>query len=509
MSDYLRHKGKFAKKKVLDNNIKKVINIKRGKEERDKIVNPHSKVDEICPGRRIVELSTLAKNLKCKNCQGLLSLENVINEKRVGLNSILAILSVLGTVHAGMGCTALNKLLACLNIPTISSTLFKRYEREIGPALEERARESCKQAAEEERQLVIDNIINLSKELPPEIVQEIYLFMTDLQASNAENISSLDCNNNTTVYNPAKFDLAVGQIVNIILSYDMGWSKRGNGRSYDSLNVSQNKGNAAQLADALRQIPDHAFGNHENCDAGLYNKLKQIFIKYANNAAKFSIAASSQANESVNNIMAHKAPENRCYSLSESADFRLASTVCTKNDGDGHLLDVMLKLNVSPGQKREFAEKKENTEGINYQSNCGFDIDSEKTNFALEPQFLETLQSTQQNLVNQEDFTIVYFDLETSGFEKNADILQIAAKFKDYSFSLYAIPTKKINPSASKVTGLHQKCGTLYLRDKEIEAITLKDALLSFQEFLNISCKPCLLVAHNAAFDTPGGFGFT
>ncbi|KAH0552645.1 hypothetical protein KQX54_013719 [Cotesia glomerata] len=142
--------------------------MKRGKEERDKIVNPHSKVDEICPGR-----------------------QNGIIGKRVGLDSILTILcdkcsinmlvptgkmrslnykknksdvntkAVLGTVHAGMGCTALNKLLACLNIPTISSTLFKRYEREIGPVLEERARESCKQAAEEERQLVIDNIINL------------------------------------------------------------------------------------------------------------------------------------------------------------------------------------------------------------------------------------------------------------------------------------------------------------------------------------------------------------
>ncbi|XP_048514965.1 DNA polymerase III PolC-type-like [Athalia rosae] len=139
---------------------------------------------------------------------------------------------------------------------------------------------------------------------------------------------------------------------------------------------------------------------------------------------------------------------------------------------------------------------------MNYQSNCGFDIDSEKTNFALESQFLQTLQSNQQNLVNQEDFNIVYFDFETSGFEKNADVLQTAAKLKDYSFSVYAMPTKKINPSASKVTGLHQDCVTLHLRDKEVEAITFKDALLSFQEFLNISCKPFLLVAHNAAFDT-------
>lgn len=32
------------------------------------------------------------------------------------------------------------------------------------------------------------------------------------------------------------FDKGVGKIVSIVVSYDMGWSKRGNGRSYDSLN---------------------------------------------------------------------------------------------------------------------------------------------------------------------------------------------------------------------------------------------------------------------------------
>lgn len=31
-------------------------------------------------------------------------------------------------------------------------------------------------------------------------------------------------------------DASVGNIINVIVSYDMGWSKRGNGRSYDSLN---------------------------------------------------------------------------------------------------------------------------------------------------------------------------------------------------------------------------------------------------------------------------------
>lgn len=46
-------------------------------------------------------------------------------------------------------------------MPTISTKIFKRYEREIGPAIEKAAQESCKRAAEEERQLVADNIEKL------------------------------------------------------------------------------------------------------------------------------------------------------------------------------------------------------------------------------------------------------------------------------------------------------------------------------------------------------------
>lgn len=39
-----------------------------------------------------------------------------------------------------------------------------------------------------------------------------------------------------TSTNPDNFDETCSKIINIIVSYDMGWSKRGNGRSYDSLN---------------------------------------------------------------------------------------------------------------------------------------------------------------------------------------------------------------------------------------------------------------------------------
>lgn len=71
----------------------------------------------------------------------------------------------LGVLHAGIGCTSLNKVLACANIPPISKDLYKRYERIVGPAIEAVAKESCQSAAEEERQLVIQKIDELCNEL--------------------------------------------------------------------------------------------------------------------------------------------------------------------------------------------------------------------------------------------------------------------------------------------------------------------------------------------------------
>ncbi|KAK0073244.1 hypothetical protein PV325_010035, partial [Microctonus aethiopoides] len=143
--------------------------------------------------------------------------------------------------------------------------------------------------------------------------------------------------------------------------------------------VAQNKGNSIQLADALRQIPDHAFGNHDNCNAKLYNKLQQIFLTYANNAAKFSIAASSQANESVNNIMAHNAPKNRkhtgLYAARRDREgfYRAEKAILPKSKTRRNILQ----------EKENLRKKKESIEGINYKCNCGFDIELEKMNFAL------------------------------------------------------------------------------------------------------------------------------
>ncbi|XP_018393353.1 PREDICTED: uncharacterized protein LOC108772331 [Cyphomyrmex costatus] len=151
-----------------------------------------------CEGSRVVNLKILGKNLKCRKCEKVLSLEDVVEERRSGLHCKLIIKcnvcslltevateeqhnvcdesnhflkakvhndvntnAVLGAVHAGIGCTQLNKILACLNVPNISPKMYKQYEQEVGPAIEGATQDSCKKSASEERKLVIDKIEEL------------------------------------------------------------------------------------------------------------------------------------------------------------------------------------------------------------------------------------------------------------------------------------------------------------------------------------------------------------
>ncbi|XP_066585436.1 uncharacterized protein [Prorops nasuta] len=529
-----------------------------------------------------------------------------------------------GAVHSGIGCTALQKILACVDILNISAKVYKRYEREIGLSIEETARESCKRAALEERKLVIEKIETINNLLPESIISELYPNLGCLRSTINELPVSPHMNE---ISEP--FNTAIGNIINIIVSYDMGWSRRGNVRTYDSLNgygtiigflsgkildyrtknrkcllcdlghckedhdcrqnfegsaksmeahvganlinnsdilknaglkvrvfigdedsstaaavrknqlydiakafkelnkkgailhfkkcfayaISQNKNKISQLANAICTIPDHFFNQHENCgtwckrdntnihtikfsDVNLYNKLKEICIKYAKNASKFSTGASSQSNESVNNIIAHKATKNICLSRSASCDFRVASAVCTKNDGESSILKIKHKICLSPrkytasytakydkiryqraekinsrayklrrielSQKREKLRKRnEKDEGISYQSNLGID------KYVLEGKSLNNCNYM---------FNLMYFGLKTSG-------LHLA--------------------KSTKVTGLNINAGEIYFIDKRIETVKLTNALIELHAFLKLSEKPNILVSHNASFDIP------
>ena len=72
---------------------------------------------------------------------------------------------IIGSLYSDTGCTGVNKILSCLDIPVISMDIYKRYERQIGPTIEEAAKESCGKAANEERGLVIKNLKKLCDSL--------------------------------------------------------------------------------------------------------------------------------------------------------------------------------------------------------------------------------------------------------------------------------------------------------------------------------------------------------
>ncbi|XP_066596946.1 uncharacterized protein [Prorops nasuta] len=259
-------------------------------------------------------------------------------------------------------------------------------------------------------------------------------------------------------------------------------------------------------------------------DDALYNDLKVLFDMYANNAQKFSVAASSQGNESINNMIAHKAPKNICLSRSAACDYRVASAVCTKNDGDKSIINIREKMNLLGGPhtatymngidrkrklrafldstrlkklrrielkvKREALRKSaEKLEGGQYLSNCG-------TNHTLEKEKVV-------NKISAYNSIIVYFDLETSSLRIDCDILQISAISGERTFNVYILPQQEIDLEATKINGLHVMNYNLYLHDKLLQTCSQKEAIVSFHQFLSYWKKDCLLVAHNASFDIP------
>lgn len=151
--------------------------------------------------------------------------------------------------------------------------------------------------------------------------------------------------------------------------------------------LSQNKGNCSGLAAAIRSIPYHAFNDHTQCgtwcgynedkenyvhkvipggfqDPILFQELKKRFDKLADNAQKFSNGASSNANESLNAMMASKAPKSTCYSRTASADYRFACAIGQKNVGEGYVKTIAQKINLTSSnhltrhlQEKEFCHK--------------------------------------------------------------------------------------------------------------------------------------------------------
>ncbi|XP_015120753.1 uncharacterized protein LOC107043683 [Diachasma alloeum] len=193
--------------------------------------------------------------------------------------------------------------------------------------------------------------------------------------------------------------------------------------------VSQNLGNDAEMANAIRSIPLHACNDHTVCgawcgyhddpekyehssvpggftDPKLSEELRRLFNKLADNAGKFALGASSNRNESFHAMVPTKAPKQRCYSRTPFFQFRLACSVGHKNMGTTYTQEITDKITLSPGKyhSRHIAKydrahlrtrniinthqfkqhraqqkkiraalryRKKNQEGLTYESNCG------------------------------------------------------------------------------------------------------------------------------------------
>lgn len=314
--------------------------------------------------------------------------------------------------------------------------------------------------------------------------------------------------------------------------------------------LSQNVGNCEAMADAIKNIPEHAFNIHTGCkedwcqflknpdtykhkvigdgfkDDKLYHYLKVLFGTLAGKSHQFVAAASSNPNEAFHSQTTKIYPKDRYYGGSCSAKGRIAFSVGKKNEGEDFITQLNKKCQLSPGhntkkhamrvstrllrraikqrspafkkrrlflkqERAKLKQKHETTEDVSYQSNIGL---------------LDTLERPLLITTIDPDSTpvIVFYDLETGGFGNKSDILQIAAKYENQEFSMCAHPLQKIDESASKVTGLRVENGTLCLNGVPVEAVSISKVLYDFYLFLHALGKKCVLTAHNGdKFDHP------
>ena len=90
----------------------------------------------------------------------------------------------------------------------------------------------------------------------------------------------------------------------------------------------------------------------------------------------------------------------------------------------------------------------------------------------------------------------VYFDLETTSFRKDCDILQLAAVRRNQDIDTYMVSDQYISDDVTRITHLSMNNGDLYYDDVCLSTVSVTDALSSLislcQEIGGV-----ILVAHN------------
>ena len=139
--------------------------------------------------------------------------------------------------------------------------------------------------------------------------------------------------------------------------------------------IRQNKGNESKIRKAIEAIVPHAYGDHNKCNSdwcrylrnpetfiyrrlpagkplrnpSLKIELEKILGSFLSNEMieKLVPCTSTQANESFNSMVSYKCPKARHYSGSKSISYRVAATVCQKNEGYTYLGNIASRLGIA------------------------------------------------------------------------------------------------------------------------------------------------------------------
>ncbi|KAJ3596934.1 hypothetical protein NHX12_003334 [Muraenolepis orangiensis] len=115
------------------------------------------------------------------------------------------------------------------------------------------------------------------------------------------------------------------------------------------------------------------------------------------------------------------------------------------------------------------------------------------------PEVVNSMTSELSN-VNQ---SLAFFDLETTGFGKTCEIVQLAAVSGGNSINLYTVPGCRMQSGAAKVTGFRVRRHRLFLNRQPVLTNSLREVVVSFIAFLRMLGRP-ILIGHNIRrFDCP------
>ncbi|CAC5357766.1 unnamed protein product [Mytilus coruscus] len=243
--------------------------------------------------------------------------------------------------------------------------------------------------------------------------------------------------------------------------------------------------------------------------ASLKSDLENLFIKQmVPQSDKLSKLGSSQANESVNNIIALKAPKTKHYSSSSSLNYRVSSAVLQKNEGYHYISELNTSIGLSPGNETvrrgsklnlQRLKKKAKTqilsetkEGTTYQSSIGLQSDQKKDDIENIPDMPDD-----SNQIVTTDAPLVVFDLETTGLSRYSDITQIAACNVDRIFSRYIFPNQPISAEASRITGLTVVGNKMHHNGSLVPYKLPHEGLTDFLSYISEFKDKPILIGHN------------